>query len=161
MSHYPLLREASSRSLGLGSFEHPSDLSYNGQPRPLQHRATLPTGQLPVQAFTAWPSTQDDQETGHSDAKSHYAKCNVSAGHPSKRWPRSTFFFFLLRNEVGRVNHITRKASSLARVLISLICQITPPETWSFSSLGLAGVFVLMLRPISPELMFLFWNDNC
>ena len=33
MSHYPLLREASSRSLGLGSSEHPSDFSYSG-PRP-------------------------------------------------------------------------------------------------------------------------------
>ena len=32
----------------------------------------------------------------------------------------------LTRNEVGRVNHITRKASFLAMVLISLICQITP-----------------------------------
>ena len=59
MSHYPLLREASFRSLGLGSSEHPSDFSYNG-PRPL-HQWTTPstTGQLPLQTLNAWPSTQD------------------------------------------------------------------------------------------------------
>ena len=49
--------------------------------------------------------------------------CNVSAGHPSKL---TALDIAWLRNEVGRINHMTRKASSLASVLISLICHITP-----------------------------------
>ena len=68
--------------------------------RPLHRRATLPTGQMTVQVFIAWPSTTDDKETSHLDSQSHYAatKCNVLAGHPSKHWPRSTLLNFVTKS---------------------------------------------------------------
>ena len=132
MSHYPLLREASSRSLGLGSSEHPSDLSYNG-PRPLLQwtPSTTPQGN-PAYRPTACPGPHcltihtgwlGDQSLGCPEYVTTLPP-NVTCRrvtHPRADRARRC----LTSNEVGRVNHIARKASSLARVLISLICHIS------------------------------------
>ena len=44
--------------------------------------------------------------------------CDMLVVHPSKVWPCLT-----LLNKAERDNYITREATSLARVLISHVCQ--------------------------------------
>ena len=140
----------------MGYSEHPSELSYNG-PRPLTSGTpyTTPQGN-PAYRPTACPGpqrltiTQDDKETSHSDAQSPTAKWNVSAGHPSKHWPRSTLLNFGTKSAESTTSlnfgtksaesttslnfgtksaesttSLEKLASSLARVLISL--YVTEP----------------------------------
>ena len=68
-----------------------------------------------------------------SDEKSNMTKVNdgqtTDDGRTTDNCNVSALGVALLRNVIGRVNHITRKCSSLERVLISLhryICHITP-----------------------------------
>ena len=104
--HITPVRGASSGSWGLGSSEHPSGFSYNGQPRPWLGQWTTPVHY--TSTIVLWQGTLNDLHpflllnnegaflTRRPVAQSHYAatKCDVLAGHPFKSWPSSTLLNF-------------------------------------------------------------------
>ena len=136
MSNYPLLREASSRSLGHGFLRTPERPLLQWTPfiyqwNPIHYTA----GQPCLQANCLFrPSTPDHPHrmTRRPVTRMPRVEWNVSAGHPSKHWPRSTLLNFGTKSAESTTSlnfgtksaesttSLEKLAPSLARVFISL-----------------------------------------